>query len=387
MPVGIASFNGKRLTQARNVRGLSAINLSDMVSLSQATISLYENGNQKPKQETLDRLASVLNVPVNFFLNDITITKPSKLFYRSMSAATKTSRTRAEARYEWAIEVIDYLLEFFDFPESNLPEFDIPEDFRALDTNTIEMLAEQLRQHWTLGDGPVTNMIRTIESNGIITWRTYFEAETLDAFSEKRLPHSIIVLSSDKENYFRSRFDAAHELAHIVLHSNVDRTTLNTSADFQKIENQAHLFAGAFLLPAIAYSMDLWSISIDAFRSLKPRWNVSIGMQIMRCYQLGLIDEDQKKRLWINLSRRGWRKNEPLDDSTPTEKPNLINEGFMMLVDEGVKTREQLVQDLCLSASDIEKISELPEGYISGKTTDAKPILKTQSKNVVPFRR
>ena len=59
----------------------------------------------------------------------------------------------------------------------------------------------------------------------------------------------------------------------------------------------------------------------------------------------------------------------------------------MMLVDEGVKTREQLVQDLCLSASDIEKISELPEGYISGKTTDAKPILKNQSKNVVPFRR
>lgn len=387
MPVGIAGFNKERLTQARNARGLTAISLADMTGVSQSTISLYEKGAQKPKQETLDRLARVLNVPVSFFLSDVPIEKPSKLFYRSMSAATKFARERAEARYEWALQAIDYLMEFFDFPNLNLPDLDVPEDFRQLDSNRIEIIAAQLRQHWMLGSGPVANMIRTLESNGIVVWRTAFEAETLDAFSEYRTPHPVVALSSDKENYYRSRFDAGHELGHIVLHRKVDKRTLNRSSDFKILEEQAHHFSGAFLLPATAYSKDLWAISLDSFRSLKPVWNTSIGMQIKRCCQLGLIDENEEKRLWINLSRRGWRKSEPLDDSTQTEKPNLIMKGFKMLIEERVKTREQIAQDLNLCASDIEKISELPDGYIGDRPSTVQPIFKSQGSKVVSFKR
>lgn len=322
MPVGVKIFNNERLIQARTARGLTAVNLSNIVDISTSSISLYEKGTQKPQQEILDRLSKALNVPVSFFFNEIEIEKPKRLFYRSMSSATKSSRSRAQAQYEWALEVIDYLLSFFDFPMLNLPELDVPDNFEHLDTKKIESLAHQVRAHWNLGMGPISNMVRTLESNGIVVWRTAFEAETLDAFSEFRLPHPVIVLSSDKENYFRSRFDAAHELGHIVLHKNVDQTTLNKSSDYKTIESQAHLFAGAFLLPATSYSKDLRPPSLDTFRSLKPRWNVSISMQIMRCRHLRLINENQEKRLWINLARRKWKINEPLDDSTPVEKPD-----------------------------------------------------------------
>jgi len=276
-----------------------------------------------------------------------------------MSAATKSARARAEARYEWALELIEYLLGFFNFPEVNVPDFDLADDFRLFDSLMIESVAEQLRQHWMLGDGPVASMTRTLESHGIVVWRTAFEAETLDAFSEYRKPHPVVVLSSDKENYFRSRFDAAHELGHLILHKRVDSKVLNKSSDFKKLENQAHHFAGAFLLPAMAYSKELWGVSLDAFRSLKPRWNTSIALQIMRSRQLGLVNEDQEKRLWINLSRRGWRKREPLDDSTPSEKPHLIPKSIQMLIKENVKTGDQIAHDLNLHASEIEKLAEI----------------------------
>lgn len=387
MPVGVESFNNKRLLQARMARGLSAVNLAAIAEISPTSISLYEKGTQKPQQEVLDRLAKSLNVPVSYFFNDINIAKPNRLFYRSMSTATKSARLRAESQFEWALEVIDYLMEFFNFPDLNLPDLDIPDNFKEIDSLKIESLAQQVRAHWNLGMGPISNMVRTLESNGIITLRTSLEAETLDAFSEFRLPHPIVVLSSDKENYFRSRFDAAHELGHLILHRKVDQTTLNKSSDFKFIEQQAHHFAAAFLLPAHSYSNDLWSPTLDAFRSLKPRWNVSISMQIMRCKQLELIDEAQQKRLWINLSRRKWRTNEPLDDSTPPEKSNLINKSIEMLVDEKVKSKAQIAEDLFLSPTDIERISELPAGYIKNMPEVIQPTFKDNGSNILPFKR
>ena len=387
MPVGVEGFQKERLTQARTARGLTAISLADMAGLGQATISQYEKGPQKPRQENLDNLAKLLGVPVSFFLRPVTEDRPGKLFYRSMSAATKAARASAEARYEWALETIEFLLNYFDLPLANLPDLDVPTDHRQIDDRQIEFLAEQLRSFWHLGDGPVVNMTRTLESNGIVTWRTAFEAHTLDAFSEYREPHPVVVLSSDKQNYFRSRFDAAHELGHLILHRNVDESILRRSVDFKIIEEQAHHFAGAFLLPAVPFSNDVWSPSIDTFRALKPTWNVSIGLQIMRCHRLGMINDAQAKRLWINRSRRGWSKVEPLDDSTPAEKPTLIRTSIEMLVKEGVRTKEQIVSDLCLSAADIEKLAELPPGFLGGQPTSVVPNLKIHSRKVVPFNR
>lgn len=386
MPViGVKNFIGDRLIQAKNARGFSSATLSDLVQVSQSSICLYEKGKQNPKQEVVESLARVLNVPVGFFFKEITIAKPKSLFYRSMAAATKSSRTMSEAKYEWTLEAVEgYLLRFFDFPSLNLPDIELPADFKRLNSQTIETIATQLREHWTLGTGPISNMVRTLEANGIVVWQTKFEAETQDSFSEYREPHPFVVLSSDKENYFRSRFNAAHELGHIILHRNIDKTTLNKKADFKLIEDQAHLFAGAFLTPATAYYNDLSSISIDTFRALKPRWNVSIAMQIMRTKHLGLISEPEEKRLWINLSRRNWRTSEPLDDSTLPEKPQLINKSVKMLVDEGVKSKEQLKDEMEFSAVDIENIIE-ERGYINTMADREKPIFKSADRKIIPF--
>lgn len=385
MPVfGVKNFNKDRLIQAKNARGLSSVGLSDIVNVSQSSISLYEQGKQNPKQEVVEALAKALNMPVGFFCKDITIDKPKNLFYRSMAASTKASRVVSEAKYEWALETVNYLLNYVDLPEVNLPDLEVPNDFRDLDNRTIEILAIHLREHWRLGMGPITNMVRTLESNGIIVWRTEFEAETQDAFSEFRTPHPFVILSSDKKNYFRSRFDAAHELAHLVLHQNVDTTTLNKKSEFKKIEEQAHLFAGAFLAPETLYPQTLSAIKIDTFRALKPRWKVSIAMQIMRVKHLGLVTEIEEKRLWKNLSRRKWRKVEPLDDVTEPESPQLIKQSIKMLVEEGIKTKEQIIDDLQLSHVDIEHlIGEY--GYMREADVIGLPVLKPHEDNVISF--
>lgn len=388
MPVhGVKNFVPNRLIQAKSSRGLSSVNLADLIGVSPSSISQYERGAQKPRQEIVEKLAKTLNVPMGYFSRELKVAQPKNLFYRSMSAATKASRIVSEAKYLWMLEIVDYVLEYLDFPKLHMPNLDVPRDYRKIDSLRIESIAKQLREAWTLGSGPITNVVRTLESNGIVVCRTYFEAETQDAFSEFRIPHPMVVLSSDKENFFRSRSDAAHELGHLILHRNVDQTVLNKSSEFRIIENQAHHFSSAFLLPATSYVNDLWDVSLDAFRSLKPVWNTSIAMQIMRCRQLGLIDKIKEKRLWINLSRRKWRKKEPLDDSTPVEMPSLIRESIRMLIEEKVKSKEQVVGDLLISGNDIDNIVGIP-GFFEDISRPFRPTLKRHiDTNIVPFKR
>ena len=387
MPAGISGFQPERLTQAREAREMTAVALAEIVGVVASTISQYENGHQKPRQDTLDALARALNVSGEFFMRAPSQWKPGRLFYRSMSSATKTARARAEARYQWFLEVLEYILYFFDFPALNLPETGLPDDFRKITDSMIEDLAQRVRKHWNLGEGPVANVVQTLEHNGIVLWRTLISAETLDAFSEFRIPHPAIVLSSEKENYFRSRSDASHELGHLLMHRNVDDKSLTKASDFKILEQQAHHFAGAFLLPAKSFQNELWGMSIDTFRSLKSRWNASIGMQISRCVTLGMLSEDQEKRLWINRSRRGWHRQEPLDASTPAEQPNLMAKSFKMLLEAKVKSRDQLMKDTDLSGADLENFAGLPPGSISGERSEGEPRFRELGPNVVPFKR
>lgn len=387
MTVGISGFAGRRLVQAREARGLTSTGLSEIVGVSPAAISQYERGGQSPRPEVLNRLAIVLNEPPGYFLRPAPPPKDRAIFYRSMSAATKRARARGERKYEWLIEIVSYLEGFFDFPELRLPDLEVPDDFRKITSLQIETFANQTREFWNLGVGPIMNMVRTLESNGFIVARGNMDAETLDAFSEFEIgTRPIVFLGADKNIFVRSRFDAAHELAHILFHRNMDRKTIRRSHDFRLIENQAHHFANAFLLPARSFNNELVTISLDSFRTLKMRWKISIAAMIHRCQELDLVTKEEAKRLWINLNRRGWREFEPMDD-LEVERPQLIAKCFEMLVQERVKTREQILDDLMFADADIEELASLPKNFFADDKSGNELSPQLKNEKIIPFRR
>jgi hypothetical protein len=108
----------------------------------------------------------------------------------------------------------------------------------------------------------------------------------------------------------------------------------------------------------------------------KERWKVSIAMMIVRCEDIGIISADQTKRLWINYNRRGWRGEEPLDNILKFEEPRVLRRGFEALVDENVRSKEQIVDDLCLPTRELEHLSSLPAGYFSGNNAEVKAFPK-----------
>lgn len=368
MRPGTPGFVGARLKEAREARGLTAISLADIVGVSRQAMSQYEKGDATPHPEVMDRIASSLNLPPKFFWRLLPKTERGTIIYRSMSAATKASRVRAERRLGWVQEIVSYVRNFIELPHIKFPEFDLPHDPAAISNQQIHDCATTCRRFWGLGDGPISNVLWLLENHGAAVTRDELGAPALDAFSVwsslDNTPY--VFLNADKGCAVRSRYDAAHELGHLVLHRQVDRSRATRLAEHKLLEEQAHTFAGSFLLPASTFADDFFVPTLDAIRALKSKWLVSVGAMIKRARQLGLIGGEQERRLWINYSRRGWRAKEPLDDELPVERPRLLSRSIELIVDNRIQTVAAVVAGTPPhQPRDIEELAGLPAGYLA----------------------
>lgn len=365
---GSPGFVGERLRQGREARGLTAIALAGLLDITRQAISLFESGQSTPHPDTLYKIAEKLNLPVSFFITPITRASSSAIFFRSMAAATKVDRGRGESRIEWLSEtIVPYFKQFISFPTVNLPSFKIPDDPTNLTDDDIEELAVHTRREWGLGDGPISNIVRLLENNGIIITRMQLEATTLDAFSRYLASNnnSFIILGDDKKSAVRSRFDTAHETGHIVLHRHINGSQLKKTTLFKLIEKQANRFASALLVPGNKFAEDYTVPTLNAFLTLKSKWLVSVGMLIKRAYDLEFISEEHYQRLWINYNRRGWRREEPLDSKLPIEQPVLLKRALKLILESGLKTPDQILTELPLSPRDIEVLLYISRDYLA----------------------
>ena len=385
MTVGTTGFVGERLTEAREGLGLTKVALSELIDVSSMAISQYEAGPQTPRADVLDRICDKLGYPRSFFLRPPVAEDSEPIFWRSNAGATKIARQRALQRLRWLKETTDYLLTYFDLPSVDIPSFDVTEsNFRDLSSDQIEKFAEESRLAWNFGTGPVPDLILELENNGAITARINMGAETLDAFSQwcGRLGIPFVILGKDRASAARSRFDAAHELGHLVLHRKIDRRRVNSKEDWKILEQQAHRFAAAFLFPSKSFSDELWAPTLDSFLSLKERWKVSIKMMIMRAKHAGIIDQFDAQRLYINYNRRGWNTDEPLYAVLKHEAPRIVQRSIAALIQEGIRSKQQILDDLALPAREIEELSAMEKGYFSTSRSEIKafPTLKESAK-------
>lgn len=273
------------------------------------------------------------------------------------------------ARMEWLEEVSSQLEEFVDYPAVNLPSY----EFKRLSEITdcaIEEAAEACRKLWNLGDAPVGDSLLLLENAGTVVALEetgIAKIEGLSAWSASGRP--LVLLCADKGNAFRSRFDAAHELGHLVLHRYIEAT--GDAASHKMMEAQAHRFAGAFLLPARGFVSEVSTpVSLQALVFLKQRWGVSVAAMIMRLKALGVISEDDYLRLIKHRSAKWGNKREPLDDERTPEQPRLLKRTMELLINEGVIRADGLSDMLGISSRDVESMFGLPVGYLSGKQAD-----------------
>ena len=87
-------------------------------------------------------------------------------------------------------------------------------------------------------------MTLLLENHGVVASRFELESDKLDSFSlwDSRTHRPLLILGADKQSAVRSRYDAAHELGHLIVHRNVPKAMLKDKPTLALVESQAHQF-------------------------------------------------------------------------------------------------------------------------------------------------
>jgi Zn-dependent peptidase ImmA (M78 family) len=311
-----------------------------MVGVSPITISRLENGANEPEDETVEALARALDFPRGFFFaEDVDELPAEAASFRSLSSMSARERDAALSAGAIAYLFNDWVAERFNLLSPDVPEL--------RGDATPEAAAQIVRASWGLGEQPISSMIKLLESKGVRVFSLCEDTKNVDAFSCWRGEQPFVFLNTFKSTE-RSRFDAAHELGHLVMHKH------GAPQDSRQAESEADRFASAFLMPMddvmsrIRYVTDLESL-IHA----KKRWGVSVAALNYRLHKLRVVSEWQNRSLNVEMSSRGYRRQEP--EGLPPETSALWPQIFTSLWRERV-TREQIAAELNVPTGELDAI-------------------------------
>jgi transcriptional regulator with XRE-family HTH domain len=208
-------FQGERLTFARKRRQITQAALAKQANVTPRTLQRYERDAESPKTETLARMANVLKFPPEFFVDvrPLPDIPPLSISFRGYSKIKAKLRDHAVTAAQLAVGIDAVLSDQFD-----LPELDVP-DLSEATSNPVQA-AKDLRAEWSLGNGPIANMVHLLERHGVRAFSADATAD-VDAFCFWQTGRAFVILSRSKSPE-RGRFDCAHELAHLVLHRAID---------------------------------------------------------------------------------------------------------------------------------------------------------------------
>ena len=133
----------------------------------------------------------------------------------------------------------------------------------------------------------------------------------------------IIIINKNFSNDHK-RFTLAHELGHIIMHTSNDFII----SDTRDKENEANRFASEFLMPAIEISKSLRGLKLSYLVELKRYWLTSMASIIRRARDLKCIDNDKYLYFNIELSRKGFKRKEPVE--VYIDKPQMYTEAYRL---------------------------------------------------------
>jgi len=311
-----------------------------LVGVTPVTMSRLEKGLNEPALETLDAIARILKFPKKFF-NGKDIESPSQdaASFRSLTSMTSKERDAALAAGSFSYLLTDWVTERFNLPKVDLIDL-------SFERNPGKA-AVYMRQYWGLGEQPISSMVKLLESKGVMVFSLSENTKNVDAFSCWRTDTPYVFLNTFKSTE-HSRFDAAHELAHLVLHKHGGPHQGKSS------ELEANAFASAFLMPeADVRSRISFVISLGQLVTAKERWGVSVAALVYRLHKLRLLNDYRFRSLYIQINKCGYKKKEP--NSLPREESVIWKKVFMELWADRI-TKNHIADDLHLPFEEVENL-------------------------------
>jgi Zn-dependent peptidase ImmA (M78 family) len=298
-----------------------------------------ENNVVEADQNLIAAASAFFKLPEDFFLQTETVYGPPvsvhAMFRGKSSEVTVKDVDRITAELNIRLFQVSKMLENVEISNRYaVPNFDV-ENFES-----PKRVAELVRAHWHIPRGPIQNMISCVERAGVIVAMSDFAGASVSGVTFSVPGRPPIVMLNETHPGDRMRFTLAHELGHLVMHRFPTPT----------MEDEANKFASEFLLPQNEIR-DVFrgrKITLELLASLKPEFKASIQSLLMAADAAGFLTDNQKKYLWSQISKRGWRLREPI----------VIESEASKLLPAIIKSH---VEDIGYSVQDLAKMGALAE--------------------------
>lgn len=159
----------------------------------------------------------------------------------------------------------------------------------------------ELRNSMGLGDEPISNIFKLLESKGIFLFKRPFKGKASAMFMKSKDAHLVIINSNKTLGH--QIFSAAHELSHYLYDTHVmgGVCAVNKFNQDMEIEKLADLFASYFLMPEDGILKHVSKRTNDGKRNLdytdiiylQQYFNVSWSAMLNRVYNLGHISKQE----------------------------------------------------------------------------------------------
>ncbi|EJS68649.1 spr1629 family repressor/antitoxin [Bacillus cereus] len=364
-------FVGTNLTNIRILHGYTRKQLSEMLEITEQAVWQYENGYMSPKLEVINELKRIFKVKSKYFYSEDFLGENGKSNIQQCHIAYRAEIMNSAQKNQSEAKTIEFLSSFLSIIEKKLHY--PPNEIVALREKVIQYLtrsnedrklqiervASMAREFLEIGNKSNINLLFLLEKKGMFVFEKAI-GERIDAYSlwsEDGRP--FIMLGNLKKSAARRNFDLAHELGHLLLHYKVEFSSLDNKAH-REHEQEANLFAGAFLLPEKEFTADFNLLSKnsapDSYIDLKKKWIVSIQALAYRAHSLGLLDYQKYRYFNIKLNKQGYKIREPFDDEIKIMKPGKVKSILQLLFDRNYLSLGTLLDTLKV---DVEFLSNL----------------------------
>lgn len=327
----MTEYNAERIVQARHLESMTQRELSERSRISQSKLSKLQNGFIVFKENEARAIAAALGFPIAYFTREDPILPMTAVTYRKTSKSSMGELAAVSIEYSELCATVSRLAKLLGISAGKTAWIrKIAPRKPELSVSEIDRIANQARTCMGLEPiGPIGNLTRSLERQGIVVApmkstggsddeRARLTSEGITYPQCEGMP--CIGYSAGKRiGGDRQRFTKAHELGHLILHR------FRRPDTSQQMEREAHLFAGALLLPAEDMLRSIQrNATLSDFLKIKSGWGASVAASISRARTLDIISVERYRSLRIQLSSRGWRKQEPVN--VGEEHPLLLKQ-------------------------------------------------------------
>ena len=346
------STRGTLLRLARHLRGFTQIKSAEMLGVAQAVYSRMENDLVEIDDGVVKKAASAFELPAEFFdITDTVYGPPVSVHTMLRGSSQVTARDVDMITAELNLRLI-HLRRFLENVELN-QSLDLPRLDVEMYDSPVE-IAETVRRHWQMPDGPVKNLTRLLERAGIIVGYSDFHGAAVSGVTFAAPGQPPLILLNPNHPADRIRFTLAHELGHLVMHR----------FPTPQMEDEANLFASVFLFPrkALREAFQGRKLSLQLLAALKPEWKMSMQGILYAAQREGIVTTNQAKYIWTQISSRGWKTREPASLDFVHDPATMLPTIIKTQMEDLGFTKDDMIKLAKVGQKDFNRFYPLEEG-------------------------